>query len=116
MRDHSLIVSRLWGYRGQTIVRDADALHLYKTAGGARFPVGLESIDEKTRKPIRKGATRTTDREVIRLTRQHGILSIQHVALATSSEHPLTAASKTVAKLVPVAVKKAFFLPLRTDP
>ena len=62
--------------RADDIVRDADILHLYKQAGWARFLLGLESTDEKTLELIRKGAATTTDREAIRLMRQHGILSM----------------------------------------
>ncbi|MBR1124510.1 magnesium-protoporphyrin IX monomethyl ester anaerobic oxidative cyclase [Bradyrhizobium lablabi] len=62
--------------RADDIVRDADILHLYKKAGWQRFLLGMESTDEKTLELIRKGATTTTDREAIRLMRQHGILSM----------------------------------------
>jgi anaerobic magnesium-protoporphyrin IX monomethyl ester cyclase len=62
--------------RADDIVRDADILHLYKKAGWARFLLGMESTDEKTLQLIRKGAATTTDREAIRLMRQHGILSM----------------------------------------
>ena len=62
--------------RADDIVRDADILHLYKKAGWQRFLLGMENTDEKTLELIRKGATTTTDREAIRLMRQHGILSM----------------------------------------
>jgi len=62
--------------RADDIVRDADILHLYKKAGWERFLLGMESTDERTLELIRKGATTTTDREAIRLMRQHGILSM----------------------------------------
>ena len=62
--------------RADDIVRDADILHLYKRAGWARFLLGLENTDEKTLELIRKGAATATDREAIRLMRQHGILSM----------------------------------------
>lgn len=62
--------------RADDIVRDADILHLYKKAGWQRFLLGLENTDEKTLELIRKGATTATDREAIRLLRQHGILSM----------------------------------------
>jgi anaerobic magnesium-protoporphyrin IX monomethyl ester cyclase len=62
--------------RADDIVRDADILHLYKKAGWARFLLGLENTDEKTLELIRKGASVATDREAIRLMRQHGILSM----------------------------------------
>jgi len=62
--------------RADDIVRDADMLHLYKKAGCERFLLGMESTDERTLELIRKGALTTTDREAIRLMRQHGILSM----------------------------------------
>jgi anaerobic magnesium-protoporphyrin IX monomethyl ester cyclase len=62
--------------RADDIVRDADILQLYKKAGWARFLLGLESTDERTLALIRKGAATPTDREAIRLMRQHGILSM----------------------------------------
>jgi anaerobic magnesium-protoporphyrin IX monomethyl ester cyclase len=62
--------------RADDIVRDADILHLYKQAGWQRFLLGLENTDEKTLEMIRKGGATATDREAIRLMRQHGILSM----------------------------------------
>ncbi|PAX08775.1 magnesium-protoporphyrin IX monomethyl ester anaerobic oxidative cyclase [Sphingomonas lenta] len=62
--------------RADDIVRDADILHLYKRAGFERFLLGMENTDEATLKLIRKGGATTTDREAIRLLRQHGILSM----------------------------------------
>jgi anaerobic magnesium-protoporphyrin IX monomethyl ester cyclase len=62
--------------RADDIVRDADILHLYKRAGWERFLLGMENTDERTLQLIRKGATTATDREAIRLLRQHGILSM----------------------------------------
>lgn len=62
--------------RADDIVRDADILHLYKKAGWQRFLLGMENTDAKTLELIRKGSATTTDREAIRLMRQHGILSM----------------------------------------
>jgi anaerobic magnesium-protoporphyrin IX monomethyl ester cyclase len=62
--------------RADDIVRDADLLHLYKQAGVARFLMGMENTDEQTLRLIKKGGTTATDREAIRLLRQHGILSM----------------------------------------
>jgi anaerobic magnesium-protoporphyrin IX monomethyl ester cyclase len=62
--------------RAGDIVRDADILHLYKRAGVARFLLGLESTNEATLLAIHKGSTTATDREAIRLLRQHGIISM----------------------------------------
>ena len=62
--------------RADDIVRDADILHLYKKAGWIRFLLGLENTDAVTLEKIKKGTTVATDREAIRLLRQHGILSM----------------------------------------
>ncbi|MEO1375355.1 MAG: magnesium-protoporphyrin IX monomethyl ester anaerobic oxidative cyclase [Cyanobacteria bacterium J06635_10] len=62
--------------RADDIVRDADILHLYRKAGVERFLMGMENTDEATLKKIRKGGATKTDREAIRLLRQHGILSL----------------------------------------
>ena len=62
--------------RADDIVRDADILPLYKKAGVARFLLGMESTDEGTLRAIRKDSRSETDREAVRLLRQHGILSM----------------------------------------
>ena len=62
--------------RADDIVRDADILYLYRKAGVERFLLGMENTDEATLKKIRKGGAIKTDREAIRLLRQHGILSL----------------------------------------
>ncbi len=62
--------------RTDDIVRDADILHLYRQAGVERFLLGVENTDEATLQKVRKWATTTTDREAIRLLRQHGIISL----------------------------------------
>ena len=62
--------------RADDIVRDADILHLYKKAGFERFLLGMEQTDEATLQLIRKGGTISSDREAVRLLRQHNILSM----------------------------------------
>jgi anaerobic magnesium-protoporphyrin IX monomethyl ester cyclase len=62
--------------RADDIVRDADILHLYRRAGVERFLLGMENTNEATLKHIRKGSKTSTDREAIRLLRQHNILSL----------------------------------------
>ena len=62
--------------RADDIVRDKDHLHLYKRAGVERFLMGMENTDEVVLKKIRKGGSTTTDREAIRLMREHGMLSM----------------------------------------
>lgn len=62
--------------RADDIVRDADILHLYKKAGFERILLGTESTNEATLAKIAKGSSTTTDREAVRLLRQHRILSL----------------------------------------
>ncbi|BCG91778.1 magnesium-protoporphyrin IX monomethyl ester anaerobic oxidative cyclase [Mesorhizobium sp. 131-2-1] len=62
--------------RADDIVRDADILHLYRKAGVIRWLLGMENTDEETLSLIRKGGSTKSDREAIRLLRQHGILSM----------------------------------------
>ncbi|RWA61303.1 magnesium-protoporphyrin IX monomethyl ester anaerobic oxidative cyclase [Mesorhizobium sp. M4B.F.Ca.ET.190.01.1.1] len=62
--------------RADDIVRDADILHLYRKAGVIRWLLGMENTDEETLSLIRKGGSTASDREAIRLLRQHGILSM----------------------------------------
>lgn len=72
----NLQVTIIGSTRADDIVRDADILHLYRKAGVERFLLGMENTDESTLKKIRKGSATSTDREAIRLLRQHGILSL----------------------------------------
>ena len=58
------------------IVRDAYSLHLYKQAGFKRFLIERENTDEAVLKLIRKGGARASHCKVIRLLRQHDILSV----------------------------------------
>ncbi|WP_064693601.1 magnesium-protoporphyrin IX monomethyl ester anaerobic oxidative cyclase [Rhizobium aegyptiacum] len=62
--------------RADDIVRDADILHLYRKAGVVRWLLGMENTDEATLTLIKKGGAKATDREAIRLLRQHDILSM----------------------------------------
>lgn len=62
--------------RADDIVRDADILHLYRQAGVIRWLIGMENTDEATLALIRKGGGTASDRQAIRLLRQHGILSM----------------------------------------
>jgi anaerobic magnesium-protoporphyrin IX monomethyl ester cyclase len=62
--------------RAPDIVRDADILHLYKSAGLDCVLMGMETTDPATIAQIRKGSTVRDDFEAIRLLRRHGILSM----------------------------------------
>jgi anaerobic magnesium-protoporphyrin IX monomethyl ester cyclase len=72
----NISVTLVGSTRADDIVRDKDILHLYKAAGFERFLMGMENTDEATLKRIKKGGTTTSDREAIRLLRQHNILSM----------------------------------------
>ncbi len=76
--------------RADDIVRDADILHLYRQAGVVRFLLGTESTDEETLRKVNKGASTTTDREAIRLLREHGILSMATWVVGFQQETPET--------------------------
>lgn len=73
---HHVPLTLIGTTRAGDIVRDADILHLYRKAGVARLLLGLESTDERTLQAIHKGSTQASDREAIRLLRQHGIISM----------------------------------------
>jgi anaerobic magnesium-protoporphyrin IX monomethyl ester cyclase len=62
--------------RADDIVRDADVLSIYRKAGVQRFLLGIEGTDETTLRKVRKGGATRTDREAIRLMREHGIISL----------------------------------------
>lgn len=74
--EEDISVTLVGSTRADDIVRDADILHLYKKAGFERFLMGMENTDAATLKLIRKGGAIASDREAIRLLRQHGILSM----------------------------------------
>lgn len=62
--------------RADTIVRDAEFLHLYKKAGFERFLLGIENYDESVLEKIKKGGSITKDRQAIQLLRKNDILSM----------------------------------------
>jgi anaerobic magnesium-protoporphyrin IX monomethyl ester cyclase len=76
--------------RADDIVRDADILHLYKQAGFERILLGTENTDEATLARIAKGSSTATDREAVRLLRQHGILSLATFAVGFDEETDLS--------------------------
>ena len=76
MIEQNVPVTIIGSTRADDIVRDADILHLYRRAGIERFLLGIENTDEATLQKVKKGGDSTTDREAIRLLRQHGILSL----------------------------------------
>ena len=72
--------------RADDIVRDADILPLYRRAGVVRWLLGIESYDPRTLDKIRKGGRAATDRQAIRLLREHGILSMATYVIGFEEE------------------------------
>jgi anaerobic magnesium-protoporphyrin IX monomethyl ester cyclase len=72
--------------RADDIVRDADILHLYKKAGCLRFLMGLEGTDEATLQTVRKGGTRSKDRQAISLLRDNGMIGLCTFAVGFEEE------------------------------
>ncbi len=72
--------------RADDIVRDAAILPLYKKAGCLRFLMGLEGTDEATLTTIRKGGSRTKDRQAIELLRANGMIGLCTFAVGFAEE------------------------------
>lgn len=72
--------------RADSIVRDAEYLHLYKQAGFERFLLGIESYDETVLKKIKKGGSVAKDREAIQLLRKNDILSMATYVVGFGNE------------------------------
>ena len=72
--------------RADSVVRDADILHLYKKAGFERFLLGIEHYDESVLKAINKTSSISKDREAIQLLRQHNIISLATYSIGFSDE------------------------------
>lgn len=62
--------------RADSIVRDAEYLHLYKKAGFERFLLGIENYDEAVLEKIKKEGSIAKDKEAIQLLRRNNILSM----------------------------------------
>lgn len=74
LKDLKLIL--VGSIRADTIVRDAQHLHLYKKAGFERFLLGIENYDETVLEKIKKGGSIVKDRVAIQLLRSNNILSM----------------------------------------
>ena len=72
--------------RADSIVRDAEFLHLYKQAGFERFLLGIENYNEDVLKRINKAASVSKDREAIQLLRKHGILAMASYVVGFGEE------------------------------
>ena len=62
--------------RASDIVRDADILRLYKSAGIQYNIKGIDATDHETLQEVKKGSTARVDHEACRLLREHRIFSI----------------------------------------
>ena len=79
-------VTLIGSTRADDIVRDAELLPLYKRAGVLRFLLGLEGTDEATLQAVKKGGTRSKDREAIQLLRAHGMIGLCTFAVGFEEE------------------------------
>jgi anaerobic magnesium-protoporphyrin IX monomethyl ester cyclase len=61
-------------------------LPLYKEAGCLRFLLGLEGTDEATLATLKKGGTRSKDRQAIDLLRQNGMIGLCTFAVGFAEE------------------------------
>ncbi len=104
--------------RADDIVRDAEFLHLYKKAGFERFLMGTENTDEDTLRLIRKGGATTTDREAIRLLRQHNILSMATwvAGFSHQTDRDMWHALKTLISYDPDQIQALYVVPHRWTP
>ena len=111
-------VSIIGSTRADDIVRDADLLHLYRNAGVERFLLGMENTDPETLKRIKKGGSTTTDREAIRLLRQHGILSMATWVVGFDEETPrsLLTGLKQILAYDPDQIQALYITPHRWTP
>jgi anaerobic magnesium-protoporphyrin IX monomethyl ester cyclase len=73
--------------RTDTIVRDAEHLHLYKKAGFERFLLGIENYNEVVLGKIKKGGSIAKDRQAIQLLRRHNILSMATYVVGFGEEN-----------------------------
>jgi anaerobic magnesium-protoporphyrin IX monomethyl ester cyclase len=62
--------------RADSIVRDAEHLHLYKKAGFERFLLGIENYNEAVLEKIKKEGSIAKDKKAIQLLRRNNILSM----------------------------------------
>ncbi|WP_199799086.1 magnesium-protoporphyrin IX monomethyl ester anaerobic oxidative cyclase [Porphyrobacter sp. YT40] len=104
--------------RADDIVRDAEFLHLYKRAGFERFLMGTENTDEDTLRLIRKGGATTTDREAIRLLREHNILSMATwvAGFSHQTDRDMWHALRTLISYDPDQIQALYVVPHRWTP
>lgn len=104
--------------RADDIVRDAGFLHLYKQAGFERFLMGTENTDEDTLRLIRKGGATSTDREAIRLLREHNILSMATwvAGFSHQTDRDMWHALKQLISYDPDQIQALYVVPHRWTP
>jgi anaerobic magnesium-protoporphyrin IX monomethyl ester cyclase len=104
--------------RADDIVRDAEFLHLYKQAGFERFLMGTEDVDEDTLRLVRKGGKTSTDREAIRLLREHNILSMATwvAGFVDQTDRDMLRALRTLIAYDPDQIQALYVTPHRWTP
>ena len=68
------------------VVRDADIIHLYKSAGVDYMVMGVESLKDEVIVNIRKNNPFAVSKEAVRLLRQHNILSLTNIIYGLEDE------------------------------
>jgi anaerobic magnesium-protoporphyrin IX monomethyl ester cyclase len=114
----NISVTLVGSTRADDIVRDAEFLHLYKQAGFERFLMGTENTDEATLKLIRKGSAISTDREAIRLLRQHNILSMATwvAGFSDQTDHDMLHGLRQLISYDPDQIQALYVTPHRWTP
>ena len=114
----NISVTLVGSTRADDIVRDGDFLHLYKKAGFERFLMGTEETDEATLKLIKKGGKTSTDREAIRLLREHNILSMATwvAGFADQTDKDLFHGLRTLISYDPDQIQALYVTPHRWTP
>jgi anaerobic magnesium-protoporphyrin IX monomethyl ester cyclase len=88
--DRKLPIGLCASIRAQDIVRDADILHLYKSAGFLYVLMGVETVTDDALTRIRKGSCVDDAYQAVRLLRQHQIMSIVDYIFGLEEETPRT--------------------------
>jgi anaerobic magnesium-protoporphyrin IX monomethyl ester cyclase len=76
------------------VVRDADLLPLYKTAGVDYVVMGVESLEDEVVRRVRKNNPFHLSKEAIRLLRQHEIVSLANIIYGLEDETLATLRTK----------------------
>ncbi|MGZ9165717.1 MAG: radical SAM protein [Anaerolineales bacterium] len=68
------------------VVRDADILHLYKSAGIDYIVMGIESLNDQVIASVRKNNPYAISKEAVRLLRQNNIISLMNIIYGLEQE------------------------------